>query len=293
MPISEAVLKEIREDIFLENKITIDGEDVGDEEVERLTDALRTNTRIKKVSVLETNAGDKSALLLSTLGNVESLFIYDIKITSVGIKALLSSRLKSLTIISSQLGDEGWEEIENNETLEHLDVGCNSITSKGANLIAKSKTINSLNFLQNRLDDECTPYLARMPSLRNLILTTNRITNVGARILKASKIKDICLAQNLITRESEPVQNPILIAYERREKLERDRFCEQLALEHQIKSEAEEHALENDFGISSGDFDAFERKRKLEAGNNPCLAAASSDPSKEDDNHDDKRSKYK
>jgi len=270
MHISEKLLTDIAEDAFMERTIVFEDDEIDDEQMPRLVEALSTNTHIKMISLIETAIGDRSAILLSTLKNLETVNIVDSKITGIGAKALLTSNLRSLNLDASNLGDEGFEDIENNETLEYLNVSCNRITSHGAKFIAKSKTIKKLDFTQNRLDDECTPYLARMRSLKTLILTTNRITNVGERILKASNIEEIGLAQNAIRYEGPP--QTMLVAYALERKLAAEaaeNAGEQAAVTEEMVREAVERQEARRRELATQDEESFERLESIRREHSP------------------------
>lgn len=202
MPISDRLLVEISENWFTDSELDFSGSvvesrGVKDEDVYELVEALRSNTHIKSIKLNNTEVGDKSAKILSTINTLEKIDLSSTNVTSEGVKALLKSRAYHLSLHGLDLTDDCLEGIESNNTIKILWLGSNHIALEGVKLISQNKTLEWVDLGMNlTINDECAPYFASMKSLKRLTLVNNLLTIKGAKILKESSIGDLFLKYN-------------------------------------------------------------------------------------------------
>ena len=125
--------------------------------------------------------------------------------------------LVSLSLTNQHPGEFGGETLDlsllglaimSNQTLEHLDVSFNLLTTNDIrSLIAslsKNSTLKTINLMSNRLDDHSMQligiYLPRMRGLQKLSITANRFGEDGANGLRQGLLTNVYLTQLSIPR---------------------------------------------------------------------------------------------
>jgi Ran GTPase-activating protein (RanGAP) involved in mRNA processing and transport len=225
MPISqelEKLLDQISKNKHTNETLSLLEQDVNDEGVEALSEALKTNEYIKEIDLsnnkispnavkflcnakiarlnLSGNPIKEGAALFAKTTHIQELLLAGCSISDSIAQAILKNiQLKRVDLSGNDLGDEAVEGIPDDSRLEALMFNHNNLTATGAKSIAKHKNIIELLLGTNRIGDEGIVYFADNDKLQILNLMQNGITKKGFfEICKSTSIKTLILFNNKI-----------------------------------------------------------------------------------------------
>lgn len=219
MPISKELLKSIKNNKFTEEELTLVDEELNDEDIFLLVDALKHNTHVKRLDLGVNNISDNGAKSLATLMTLESLNISSNNIGPEGINALARSNLKKLDISANPIGDAvgvlsssqkleelvasqceitdiGAQQLFLSTSIKRLDLSTNELHGSCLKDIGQNRVLEDLDLMQTRLSEESCNYFYSNTALRRLNLTNVLIGDIGASLLaKSTTLRELILMQ--------------------------------------------------------------------------------------------------
>jgi Leucine-rich repeat (LRR) protein len=184
--------------------LQLDGLDLGDADILKLVEVLKTKPRVKKIDLSDNDISDIGVKALTEILTLEELNLAQTRITDSGVESLAAMlnnpacQLHTLDLRDNDIGDLGVRHLANKSSLRVLDLtGCN-ISSKGAAEIFSNPTLEDLDLSDNSIRDEGLINL-KNSSLRKLNLFRCGITASGAKLIAENNtLKTLNLTQNRI-----------------------------------------------------------------------------------------------
>lgn len=156
--------------------ILLDNCDLKDSDVTKLVVWLNAHPDIDHVSIENNNLHADAAKQLSSVAQLQVLFMGN-----------------------NYIGNEGAAAFSSNQTLILLDLDNNQIDDNGARELAKNTHLLELDINNNRITDQAMPALIEMPSLIDLRVEANALTDASAVTLAGSKLRNLFISNNYIT----------------------------------------------------------------------------------------------
>jgi Ran GTPase-activating protein (RanGAP) involved in mRNA processing and transport len=223
------LLDQISQNKYIDEILSLVEQDIDDEGVEALSEALKTNEHIKVIDLssnkigsnavkflcnakithlnLSGNSIKEGAALFTKTTHIRELLLAGCHISSSVARTILkNTQLKRVDLSGNDLGDDAVENIPDDSRLEALVFNHNNLTATGAKSIAKNKNIIELWLGSNNVRDEGIAYFADNDKLQILNLIQNDITKKGFfDICKSTSIKKLFLFNNKIEFDREDV----------------------------------------------------------------------------------------
>jgi|GEM_PF-1309230 hypothetical protein len=211
MPISEKLLQEIKQKIFIGNFLDLSEQALKDEDVIKLAEVLKNNPKIEKINLSYNDIGDNGVKAISEVDTINELDFHNgldgygecyNHITYVGAKALANSSLKKLNIDGNLIGDDGIKFLSSNKTIVNLSAEDCGVSAEGAAALFKDNTaLIKLNLKANNIEDNGLSTIASNHTLRELDLSDCKITPVGAKFIEDNdSLSRLQLSGNKISR---------------------------------------------------------------------------------------------
>lgn len=209
------LLKKIESNEYKEEKLSLTvsffGEDpdafiLDDESAILLAGTLKQNNFIKNVNLTGNHIGDKGAIALASVNNLEALNLYSNYIDNEGAIALAKSNFKSLSLKENFIETIKEDNILINAFIENksiinLDLYNNNLSELFVSqLIINNKSIKTLNLSLNNITDNVLARTKENTTLKELFLDRNNITDKGIEyICENYSIENLCLNGTNIT----------------------------------------------------------------------------------------------
>lgn len=175
MPIEQELLTSIRDNDLKEEILDLSEQELTDEDVILLVEALKHNSYIKQLHIEDNFISSLGAQSLAMLTNLETLDISGNEIGPEGALALAKSHLKELNIASTPIG-EGIAAFASSSFLIKLDAAvCSNLTDAAVESLFLSKSIKNLNLSNNGLSDKCLKNIVSNTVLEILDLSHNKM----------------------------------------------------------------------------------------------------------------------
>ena len=214
-----ALLQNIENEILKENKLKIwaDGsfgyggteENLSDQQVILLAEALKKNSYIKVVDLSGHNIGDNGAIALASINNLEELNLEENPITAYGATILAKGTFKKLSLATTLIifYEERYNQfIEminafiTNKTIIDLNLDCCEIPNEMIAQLIKNNTTIKILILGREIVDEAFKFIGENKTLEILWIPENKITDIGIEyITKNSSLKELSIANSKIT----------------------------------------------------------------------------------------------
>lgn len=146
--------------------------------------------------------GDKGLQILMKAKNIETLYLDHNHITDEGVKYLIGSQIKDLSLSHNEITAKSVEMITHIDTLITVGLNANALDDSAAKFLAKSK-IKTLSVINNRIGPEGAIELAKSPYLKWLEIDENHIFDKGfSTLITNSGLMMISASRNNITDKS-------------------------------------------------------------------------------------------
>jgi hypothetical protein len=208
--IENGTLKENKLKIWAHGSFGYGGteENLNDQQITLLAEALKKNPYIKIVDLSGHNIGDTGVIALASVDNLEELNLEENPITAYGAAVLAGSTLKKLSLAATPIifyeerHNQFIEMIDafiNNKTIIDLNLDCCEVPNEMiAQLIKNNTTIKNL-ILGRGLADQAFEFIEVNKTLEELHVSEG-ITDIGIRyITKNTSLKEIGIAKSNIT----------------------------------------------------------------------------------------------
>lgn len=206
-----------------------------DQFIARLTSALKQNSYIKKISLVNQNITDAGAVLLGEVNTLEEVDLENNSALTKGIVSLVSSKVQVLSLKQNCLAfivDQSFKEIaealSKNHTITDLNLSrmglsgsviakilTENTTIKKLTLtdsshsfpgilraIEHTKTLQYLDISKNGIDDEAAEIIAKNSSLHILIADETGVSNKGGQFLSTHPtLKVLSIKDSYMTAE--------------------------------------------------------------------------------------------
>ena len=223
------LLEAIRTNQFTEEVLYLNGNELNDDNVIELSDALKLNSKIKRVDLSNNNITDRGIKALAELRNDGTKCVVEIDLSNnhfgaEGAYALAQAGFIKLDVSGNSIGDNGMsyfatcptltvlkarecgvsdtgvELILRSETIEVLDLGQNNFTASGLVGVRNNMHLVCFYLDGNPIGHLGATYLQPNTTLRILGLSTCNLGNKGAAIIAGGlpSLEEICAGDNNI-----------------------------------------------------------------------------------------------
>jgi Leucine-rich repeat (LRR) protein len=147
---------------------------------------LGSMTGLEKLTISDA-FGDAAMEHLARLTNLRELYIDATPITDIGAERFRNFRkLRSLTVYTGVIDDDGFASLEDLHELEQLTLGGRELTAAVLKHVQAPK-LRALTLSGGQFDDDAVAYLKEMTNLEELHLLGTRLTDKGLAGLKSLK----------------------------------------------------------------------------------------------------------
>lgn len=224
LPINSNLIIDVKLNSYTNSTLELREEDLTDEDIYTLADALNHNQHIKYLRLSNNNISDASVSYLAKKipNQLEELDISENNIGKKGCIALsktslkkidisanpvedaiaefaTSSVLRELSAFECQITDIGAEKLFSSRSIVILDLGSNAISGACLKSLPQNNVLEKLKLLQNPIEEEYCCYIAENKSLSHLDLTNTYLGDAAAAFLaQNSSLESLFLSECLV-----------------------------------------------------------------------------------------------
>lgn len=185
--LSDELLNQIKSNHSELTRLELRSQGLDDLDIERLTDALKTNLHLTELDLSGNDIGPYGAQALANTTSLRSLELWRNGVGDDGATALANNcHLTSLNLSFNFVTETGAKALASNNRLRKLDLSFNKIRNEGANALATNTTLTELNIMICDINPEAARAFFNNVDLLHLFISLNPIDDELLRQVRKS-----------------------------------------------------------------------------------------------------------